>query len=363
MGNGESSISEDQARKAAGTLWSDSKFDALKGPDGRIPLPLSPEALKIFQGPDPTPPRKRPEGEMPVKDVVPQNLWLTHNYVHCNPFLLFEEKKGFCDEPPHPDRHGNLRYPVDWHPHMGMCVVTYVRDGNGRFADSLGNLFEVTSPGVAWWNCGGGLELAQGGANPKGTMEHTFEFWLIAPHLARYDNPLGGCANLEKHGAVSRDDSLAEEPSQVLSAASAVSGGASVASGGGGTHATWGDGSTVKPKKKRPKAKPEFIRRIDLGQINNVDVGHGRLISGRVPNPEASRSGKPKRDLVGPVKTKTPLLIMDFELDATIEGRYTQVMQDNRRCPLVHAVAFQRGSPPALQLIPSPVWLRATLRR
>ena len=94
MGNGESSISEDQARKAAGNLWSDSKFDALKGPDGRIPLPLSPEALKIFQGPDPTPPRKRPEGEMPVKDVVPQNLWLTHNYVHCNPFRSSRKRRG-----------------------------------------------------------------------------------------------------------------------------------------------------------------------------------------------------------------------------------------------------------------------------
>ena len=38
----------------------------------------------------------------------------------------------------------------DWHPHMGMCVLTYVQDGVGRFADSLGNAFEVQAPGVAW---------------------------------------------------------------------------------------------------------------------------------------------------------------------------------------------------------------------
>ena len=42
------------------------------------------------------------------------------------------------------------RFPVQWHPHRGMDILTYLVEGVGRHADSLGNRGEYASPGMQW---------------------------------------------------------------------------------------------------------------------------------------------------------------------------------------------------------------------
>ena len=45
--------------------------------------------------------------------------------------------------PEFPHRFVEDRFPVGWHPHLGMDIMTYIREGRGRHADSLGNREEL----------------------------------------------------------------------------------------------------------------------------------------------------------------------------------------------------------------------------
>jgi redox-sensitive bicupin YhaK (pirin superfamily) len=42
------------------------------------------------------------------------------------------------------------KFPVQWHPHRGMDILTYLTQGVGRHADSLGNRETFASPGMQW---------------------------------------------------------------------------------------------------------------------------------------------------------------------------------------------------------------------
>lgn len=42
------------------------------------------------------------------------------------------------------------KFHVQWHPHRGMDILTYLVEGVGRHADSLGNRGEYASPGMQW---------------------------------------------------------------------------------------------------------------------------------------------------------------------------------------------------------------------
>ena len=42
------------------------------------------------------------------------------------------------------------KFQVQWHPHRGMDILTYITEGVGRHADSLGNRGEFASPGMQW---------------------------------------------------------------------------------------------------------------------------------------------------------------------------------------------------------------------
>jgi quercetin 2,3-dioxygenase len=42
------------------------------------------------------------------------------------------------------------RFPIGWHPHRGMDILTYMIEGIGRHADSLGNRADFSSPGMQW---------------------------------------------------------------------------------------------------------------------------------------------------------------------------------------------------------------------
>jgi hypothetical protein len=88
-------------------------------------------------------------------------------------------------------------FPVGWHPHMGMDIMTYLREGTGRHADSLGNVGDFASPGFQWISVGSGIEHAEGGGTPAGETMHGFQIWINVPARHKLDDPAYGTANPE----------------------------------------------------------------------------------------------------------------------------------------------------------------------
>ncbi|OQR90350.1 hypothetical protein ACHHYP_05604 [Achlya hypogyna] len=83
-------------------------------------------------------------------------------------------------------------FPIGWHPHRGMDIMTYLKKGRGRHGDSMGNREEFASPGMQWISCGSGIEHAEGGANPAGVIEEGFQIWLNVPAVHKLDDPSYG---------------------------------------------------------------------------------------------------------------------------------------------------------------------------
>jgi redox-sensitive bicupin YhaK (pirin superfamily) len=84
------------------------------------------------------------------------------------------------------------QFPVDWHPHRGMDVLTYLIEGIGRHADSLGNREEFTAPGMQWCAAGSGIEHAEGGGTPLGENQTGFQIWVNVPSSKKMDDPRYG---------------------------------------------------------------------------------------------------------------------------------------------------------------------------
>lgn len=83
-------------------------------------------------------------------------------------------------------------YPVNWHPHRGFDIATYIRTGVGRHADSLGNRETFDSPGMQWMSVGSGVEHAEGGGNEVGTQVQGFQIWVNVPKDRKMDDPRYG---------------------------------------------------------------------------------------------------------------------------------------------------------------------------
>mmetsp|Transcript_110895 Transcript_110895/g.155664 ORF Transcript_110895/g.155664 Transcript_110895/m.155664 type:complete len:328 (-) Transcript_110895:194-1177(-) len=103
-----------------------------------------------------------------------------------DPFLMCDEFGPSVSSgvETHPDK-----FPVAWHPHMGMDIMTYMREGYGRHADSLGNRETFQGPGFQWISVGSGIEHAEGGGTPKGETQHGFQIWLNVPKKHKADDP------------------------------------------------------------------------------------------------------------------------------------------------------------------------------
>ena len=108
-----------------------------------------------------------------------------------DPFLM-------CDEfGPTPSRkaYGNDTddgFDVAWHPHHGMDILSYMVEGYGRHADSMGNRETFASPGFQWMSVGSGIEHAEGGGTPAGQNTHGFQIWLKMPKDKMKDDPRYG---------------------------------------------------------------------------------------------------------------------------------------------------------------------------
>jgi len=61
-------------------------------------------------------------------------------------------------------------FTVPWHPHRGQDILTYLIQGVGRHADSLGNRETYATPGAQWISVGSGIMHAEGGGTPAGEM-------------------------------------------------------------------------------------------------------------------------------------------------------------------------------------------------
>jgi len=76
-----------------------------------------------------------------------------------------------------------------------MDIMTYLREGTGRHADSLGNVGEFASPGFQWISVGSGIEHAEGGGTPDGERMHGFQIWINVPRAHKLDDPAYGTAD------------------------------------------------------------------------------------------------------------------------------------------------------------------------
>ena len=66
------------------------------------------------------------------------------------------------------------------HCHAGFDILTYMKEGRGSHADSLGNVAVVRPGGIQWMRTGSGIEHAEGGGNPEGINKHGFQIWVSA---------------------------------------------------------------------------------------------------------------------------------------------------------------------------------------
>jgi len=105
-----------------------------------------------------------------------------------DPFLM-------CDEfgpKPSTGQLGPDVFPVDWHPHRGQDLLTYMVQGRARHADSMGNRATVMAPGMQWMQAGSGIEHAEGGGSPKGEIGHGFQIWINVPSDQKMTDPAYG---------------------------------------------------------------------------------------------------------------------------------------------------------------------------
>lgn len=78
---------------------------------------------------------------------------------------------------------------VGWHPHRGFDIVSYVKEGRGSHADSMGNVAIVKPGGIQWMRTASGVEHAEGGGNPKNANKHGFQLWINLPSKLKMATP------------------------------------------------------------------------------------------------------------------------------------------------------------------------------
>lgn len=83
-------------------------------------------------------------------------------------------------------------FPVNWHPHRGIDLLTYKVQGRGRHADSLGNREEFDAPGMQWISSGSGIEHAEGGGGVEGELDEGFQIWVNVPSTHKMNDPRYG---------------------------------------------------------------------------------------------------------------------------------------------------------------------------
>ena len=76
-----------------------------------------------------------------IPGVVPE--------AEADPFLMCDEFGPTPSKGAYPDD-SDAGFDVPWHPHHGMDILSYMVEGCGRHADSMGNRETFKSPGFQW---------------------------------------------------------------------------------------------------------------------------------------------------------------------------------------------------------------------
>ncbi|KAL3781747.1 hypothetical protein HJC23_004846 [Cyclotella cryptica] len=120
-----------------------------------------------------------------VKQAFPAGISseLSDPFLMCDYFDM-NESNGRAK---HPDE-----FPIDWHPHRGFDIASYLKTGIGRHGDSLGNRETYDTPGMQWMSVGSGVEHAEGGANDEGVLVQGFQIWINVPAERKMDDPRYG---------------------------------------------------------------------------------------------------------------------------------------------------------------------------
>jgi quercetin 2,3-dioxygenase len=109
--------------------------------------------------------------------------------INADPFLMCD---FFGPTPSNGKMSDPDKFEVPWHPHRGMDILTYMIEGVGRHADSLGNRAEFPSPGMQWISVGSGIEHAEGGGTPAGESMAGFQIWINVPSDQKMNPPRYG---------------------------------------------------------------------------------------------------------------------------------------------------------------------------
>lgn len=120
--------------------------------------------------------------------VVPEQE--SDPFLMCDEFGPMKSKGAYGDDT-------DEGFDVPWHPHHGMDILSYIIEGRGRHADSLGNRETFDSPGFQWLSVGSGIEHAEGGGTPAGQHTHGFQLWLRMPKERMEDDPRYGTVGPE----------------------------------------------------------------------------------------------------------------------------------------------------------------------
>lgn len=120
-----------------------------------------------------------------VKQAFPAGIpsKLSDPFLMCDYFDMKESKGPVSHED---------EFPVDWHPHRGFDIASYLKTGTGRHGDSLGNRETFSTPGMQWMQTGSGVEHAEGGASEKGAVVQGFQIWINVPGERKMDDPKYG---------------------------------------------------------------------------------------------------------------------------------------------------------------------------
>jgi len=119
---------------------------------------------------------------------VKQSFPAAFDEVVSDPFLMcdfFSMKSTGIESDPD-------KFPVAWHPHRGMDICSYMKDGVGRHGDSLGNRETFATPGMQWISVGSGIEHAESGGTPAGESMTGFQIWINVPAKHKMDDPQYG---------------------------------------------------------------------------------------------------------------------------------------------------------------------------
>jgi hypothetical protein len=136
-----------------------------------------------------------------VKQAFPSGIpsKLSDPFLMCDYFDM-KETKG-------PASHED-DFPIDWHPHRGFDIASYLKSGTGRHGDSLGNRETFSTPGMQWVQTGSGVEHAEGGATEKGGTMQGFQIWINVPAERKMDDPKYGTVPTEDLPFITLDDKV-----------------------------------------------------------------------------------------------------------------------------------------------------------